>query len=79
MNTPPIVSTEEWAAAHQQPLVKEKELTRGRDALAAAWWNWHDEYSDAQRSQWWSDRGEDDSDPADPRPLRTRSQGGDAT
>ena len=35
MNTPPIVSAQEWAAAHQQLLVKEKELTRARDALAA--------------------------------------------
>ena len=36
MNTPPIVSAQEWAAAHQQLLVKEKELTRARDALAAS-------------------------------------------
>src|SRR6202022_827137 len=35
MSTPPIVSAAEWAAAHQQLLVKEKELTRARDALAA--------------------------------------------
>ena len=35
MNTPPIVSAQEWAAAHQQLLAKEKELTRARDALAA--------------------------------------------
>ena len=35
MNTPPIVSPEEWEAARQQLLVKEKELTRARDALAA--------------------------------------------
>src|SRR3954468_214931 len=35
MNTPPIVSPEEWHAARQQLLVKEKELTRARDALAA--------------------------------------------
>ncbi|AKN15591.1 hypothetical protein MHAE_12348 [Mycobacterium haemophilum DSM 44634] len=35
MNAPPIVSAREWAAAHQQLLVKEKELTRARDALAA--------------------------------------------
>jgi Bacterial protein of unknown function (DUF899) len=35
MNTPAIVSAREWAAAHQQLLVKEKELTRARDALAA--------------------------------------------
>jgi predicted dithiol-disulfide oxidoreductase (DUF899 family) len=35
MNTPPIVSPEEWEAAHQRLLVKEKELTRARDALAA--------------------------------------------
>src|SRR5580704_424664 len=35
MNTPPIVSPQEWEAARQQLLVKEKELTRARDALAA--------------------------------------------
>src|ERR687895_970945 len=35
MNTPPIVSPEEWKAARQELLVKEKELTRARDALAA--------------------------------------------
>lgn len=35
MHTPPIVSTQEWQAAHEQMLVKEKELTRARDALAA--------------------------------------------
>ena len=35
MNTPPIVSPQEWEAARQQLLVKEKEVTRARDALAA--------------------------------------------
>jgi predicted dithiol-disulfide oxidoreductase (DUF899 family) len=35
MNTPPIVSPEEWAAAREELLVKEKEVTRARDALAA--------------------------------------------
>src|SRR6266511_5528143 len=35
MNTPPIVSPQEWEAARLQLLVKEKELTRARDALAA--------------------------------------------
>ena len=35
MNTPAIVSSQEWAAAHGQMLVKEKALTRARDALAA--------------------------------------------
>src|ERR671911_2452935 len=35
MKTPPIVSPEEWQAARQELLVKEKELTRARDALAA--------------------------------------------
>jgi len=35
MNTPPVVSQQEWEAAHQQLLVKEKALTRSRDALAA--------------------------------------------
>ena len=35
MNTPPIVSQQEWEAARQQMLVKEKAFTRSRDALAA--------------------------------------------
>ena len=35
MNTPPAVSPQEWAAAREKLLVKEKELTRARDALAA--------------------------------------------
>ena len=35
MKTPPIVSAQEWEAARQQLLVKEKEVTRARDALAA--------------------------------------------
>jgi predicted dithiol-disulfide oxidoreductase (DUF899 family) len=47
------------------------------------WWNWHDEYGDAQLSPEYkqqiaralmkSDRDKDDPDPADPRPLRTHS------
>ena len=35
MSTPPVVSAQEWEAARQQLLVKEKALTRARDALAA--------------------------------------------
>src|SRR5438132_3834012 len=35
INRPKIVSAQEWEAARQQLLVKEKELTRARDALAA--------------------------------------------
>jgi predicted dithiol-disulfide oxidoreductase (DUF899 family) len=35
MNTPPVVSPQDWEAAREQLLVKEKELTRARDALAA--------------------------------------------
>jgi len=35
MKTPPIVSQQEWEAARQQFLVKEKAFTRSRDALAA--------------------------------------------
>ena len=35
MKTPPIVSPQEWEAAREQMLVKEKALTRARDALAA--------------------------------------------
>jgi predicted dithiol-disulfide oxidoreductase (DUF899 family) len=35
MNLPPIVPEEEWQAAREALLVKEKEATRARDALAA--------------------------------------------
>ena len=35
MKMPPIVSPQEWDAAREKLLVKEKELTRARDALAA--------------------------------------------
>jgi predicted dithiol-disulfide oxidoreductase (DUF899 family) len=35
METPKIVSQEEWEAARQQLLVKEKQCSRARDALAA--------------------------------------------
>ncbi|MDP9189931.1 MAG: DUF899 domain-containing protein [Actinomycetota bacterium] len=35
MNLPPIVSPLEWESAREELLVKEKELTRARDALAA--------------------------------------------
>jgi predicted dithiol-disulfide oxidoreductase (DUF899 family) len=35
MNMPPVVSPEEWKAAREKMLVKEKEHTRARDALAA--------------------------------------------
>jgi len=35
MNMPPIVSPEDWNAAREHLLVKEKALTRARDALAA--------------------------------------------
>ena len=34
-NTPPVVSLQEWEAARQQLLAKEKALTRARDSLAA--------------------------------------------
>ena len=36
MKTPPTVPPAEWEAARQELLVKEKELTRARDAMAAA-------------------------------------------
>lgn len=36
MNLPPVVSQDEWQAAHERLLAKEKELTRAHDALAAA-------------------------------------------
>ena len=35
MELPPVVSADEWNAARESLLVKEKELTRARDALAA--------------------------------------------
>ena len=35
MKTPPVVSAEAWNAARVQLLVKEKQLTRRADALAA--------------------------------------------
>jgi hypothetical protein len=35
MNLPPVFSEEEWQAAREALLVKEKEATRARDALAA--------------------------------------------
>src|ERR1700731_4925090 len=35
MNTPPIVSPQAWQAAREQLMVKEKAMTRARDALAA--------------------------------------------
>src|SRR5687768_4986183 len=35
MNMPPVVSPQEWEAAREEMLVKEKELTHARDALAA--------------------------------------------
>jgi predicted dithiol-disulfide oxidoreductase (DUF899 family) len=36
MKKPPVVSLQEWEDARQQLLVKEKEVTRARDAMAAA-------------------------------------------
>ncbi|MBA2513720.1 MAG: DUF899 family protein, partial [Solirubrobacterales bacterium] len=35
MNSPPIVSPQEWETAREKLLAKEKELTHARDALAA--------------------------------------------
>jgi predicted dithiol-disulfide oxidoreductase (DUF899 family) len=35
MRLPPVVSAEEWEAAHEKLLAKEKEATQARDALAA--------------------------------------------
>src|SRR4051794_37137450 len=35
MQTPPVISPEAWEVARQQMLVKEKAMTRARDALAA--------------------------------------------
>ena len=36
MQTPPIVSADEWDAAYQRLHAQERELTRARDAMAAA-------------------------------------------
>jgi predicted dithiol-disulfide oxidoreductase (DUF899 family) len=35
MDLPPVVSPQQWKSAREEMLVKEKELTRARDALAA--------------------------------------------
>jgi predicted dithiol-disulfide oxidoreductase (DUF899 family) len=35
LDTPPVVSAQDWEAAHARLLVKEKEMTRARDALMA--------------------------------------------
>jgi predicted dithiol-disulfide oxidoreductase (DUF899 family) len=35
MEMPPVVSQQEWEAAHEKMLAKEKQLTRARDAVAA--------------------------------------------
>lgn len=35
MKSPPVVTPKQWEAARQQLLIREKELTRARDALAA--------------------------------------------
>jgi len=35
MKTPPVVSQEAWEGAYEEMLVKEKAVTRARDALAA--------------------------------------------
>ena len=35
MKTPPVVLAEEWDAARMELLVRESEVTRARDALAA--------------------------------------------
>ena len=35
MNTPPVVSGDEWTKAREEMLVEEKKMTRARDALAA--------------------------------------------
>jgi predicted dithiol-disulfide oxidoreductase (DUF899 family) len=36
MDTPPVVSPQDWEVAREELLAKEKELTRARDSLAAA-------------------------------------------
>ena len=47
MKQPPIVSPQEWQAAREVLLVKEKEHTRARDAPPYRWWNYHDAYGEA--------------------------------
>ncbi len=54
MNTPPTVSRQEWHVAREEMLVKEKELTRARDALAA----------ERRRMPWMAVAKEDDQLPA---------------
>jgi len=49
MQTPPVVSPQEWEVARQRLLVKEKAHTRARDALAA----------ERRRMPWMAVRGDD--------------------
>ena len=64
MNIPQIVSPREWEAARLQLLVKEKELTRARDALAAErrrmpWLRVEKQYAfDGNTKGWASELGE---------------------
>jgi hypothetical protein len=44
MNTPPIVLLEEWKDSPKDY----------PQTLPYEWWNWHDEYSNAQPSREWS-------------------------
>ena len=64
MKTPPIVSPQEWEAAREALLVKEKELTRAVDAMAA----------ERRRMPWMAvERSTASRDPTDQRALRTCS------
>ena len=60
INTPPIVSPQEWEAAREQLLVKEKESTRARDKLAAErrrnqeeWEDSPEDYPQTPPYDWW--------------------------
>jgi predicted dithiol-disulfide oxidoreductase (DUF899 family) len=48
MNLPPVISPTEWQAAREALLVKEKEGTRARDALAAVMRNCDQRVSNAR-------------------------------
>ena len=74
MNTPPVVSAEEWQKARDALLVKEKEHTRARDALAAErrrmpWMAVDKEYASRARTARHAARPVRGSPPADRVPL----------
>ena len=81
MNLPPIVSEQEWQAARDELLVKEKEATRTQDALAAErrrlpMVEIDEDYVLEDRRQGEPPRPVRGAPPADPLPLHVRAQPG---